>query len=174
MKKNNENNFKYCPKCGSNSFISKGDGFLCMDCEFRLYINASAAVAAIIVDNKGNILLAIRGKEPQKGTYDLPGGFIDIGETAEEALKREIKEELDLDVIESNFLASFPNTYHYKGMTYYPLDIGFVCKVDGMDHIKALDDVAGIEFIKPTDIDLTKIGFESARKMVKTYCNTLK
>ena len=173
MEKISENNFKYCPKCGSDSFSKKGTGFSCENCGFRFYINAAAAVAAIIVDNTGKILLAVRGKDPLKGAYDLPGGFIDIGETAEEALKREIKEELDLEIIESYFLASFPNTYEYKGMIYFPLDIGFICKVSGMENIKPLDDVAGFEFIHPKEIDLSKIGFESARNIVRTYCKTL-
>jgi 8-oxo-dGTP diphosphatase len=60
-------------------------------------------VAALIRDPKGKVLL-IQQKKKQNGYWLLPGGGIEFGESAEAALKRELREELDLEVIKSNYL----------------------------------------------------------------------
>ena len=52
-----------------------------------------------------------RAKEPAKGTLDLPGGFVDMYETVEDGMRREIKEETGLDVTEIQYLFSSPNVY---------------------------------------------------------------
>jgi 8-oxo-dGTP diphosphatase len=56
-----------------------------------------AAVGAVIVDH-GKALLVRRGQEPALGTWVIPGGAIELGETAEQALRRELREECGLDV----------------------------------------------------------------------------
>jgi len=54
-------------------------------------------VAAVIL-KEDRVLLAQRGKMPGKGEWSLPGGLIEIGETVEEALHREIREELSIEI----------------------------------------------------------------------------
>ncbi|MCK5731348.1 MAG: NUDIX domain-containing protein, partial [Draconibacterium sp.] len=90
---------KFCPKCGSGKFIKLGDRSLkCGDCEFHFFINSAAAVAALVTNKNGQLMLVTRGVEPNYGKLDLPGGFIDSGETAENAVSRELDEELGLKV----------------------------------------------------------------------------
>lgn len=173
MEQQVEKIFKFCPKCGSACFGKKGNGFSCEECQFRFYINPAAAVAALIINKKGEVLLSKRGRDPFKGKYDLPGGFVDLHERAEDAVIREINEELNLKITQIDFLASFPNTYEYKGMTYYPLDIGFVCRVKSLSKIQAQDDVAGFEFRDPAKLDLSSIAFESVRKLLNAYCEKI-
>ncbi|MFD0986409.1 NUDIX domain-containing protein [Methyloligella solikamskensis] len=52
----------------------------------------------VILDAQGRVLLIRRGNPPYKGEYALPGGFVDIGETVEDGCRREVKEEVGLDV----------------------------------------------------------------------------
>jgi NAD+ diphosphatase len=162
--------FRFCPACSSKSFnYRQNNSFLCENCGFEFYINASAAVAALIEDNKGRILFAKRAKEPMKGKLDLPGGFVDISETAEDAMQRELREELNLIADEISFFTSQPNTYLYGGITYFTLDLAFICKVQNFKTIAPDDDVDGYQFIALDDIDLDEIGLASIKKIVSLY-----
>lgn len=108
--------FKYCPKCGSSHFIvHNAKSKHCEDCGFTYYFNPSAATVAFIVNRKGELLVCRRAKEPAKDTLDLPGGFIDMFETGEEGVAREVREETGLTVTEAVYQFSLPNTYLYSG-----------------------------------------------------------
>ena len=77
--------FGYCPRCGKGGFaINDFKSKRCSGCGFTLYFNAIAAAVAVIVNERGELLVSRRAKEPAKGTLDLPGGFIDSFETGEE------------------------------------------------------------------------------------------
>ena len=88
---------------------------LCSSCGFVFYINAAAAVATFIRNEAGELLVCRRAKEPAKGTLDLAGGFVDENETAEEAVSREIAEELQAKITHAEYLFSLPNSYEYSG-----------------------------------------------------------
>ncbi|SMO46549.1 ADP-ribose pyrophosphatase YjhB, NUDIX family [Saccharicrinis carchari] len=163
---------KYCPRCGSKRFNFQGvHSFLCDNCELHYFINSSAAVAALIENEKGELLLTVRAFEPHKGMLDLPGGFVDINETVEDAVTREIKEELNLDVTEVKFIASCPNEYVYSGYSVYTCDMGFLCSVSGWENLLVQDDVTGIELVSRENIDWDKIGAESIKKIIRAYWN---
>ncbi len=169
-----ENTIHYCPKCGSSEFPFKKDqSFLCNSCEFHLYINSAAAVAALIVNDKGEILFTKRAVEPHKGMLDLPGGFVDIGETAENALVREIKEELNLDIDKFQYFMSSPNEYIFGGLSVFTLDLAYICKLNSFNHIHAKDDISDYEFIAPNLIPYEKIGGESIKIIAKSFAKHL-
>lgn len=69
------------------------------------------------------MLVVRRAKDPAKGTLDLPGGFVDLHESAEEAVRREVKEETGLDVKSSRYLFSIPNIYLYSGFEVHTEDL---------------------------------------------------
>ena len=107
----------------------------CADCGFVYYFNSSAATVAFILNGKGNCWFAGGEKEPAKGTLDLSGGFIDMFETGEEGVAREVKEETGLVVTEAKYLFSLPNTYLYSGFSLvHTLDQFFLCQVED-DHL---------------------------------------
>jgi mutator protein MutT len=162
---------KYCPVCGSSQFIYQDEdkSFKCESCDFHFFINSASAVVAIIQNDENEILFTLRAKEPQKGLLDLPGGFVDPGETAEEAVKREIKEELNLQITEFEYLTSFPNEYVFSGYSVYTLDIAFLCTVKDLSKLQTDDDVAGYQFIHPKDIEYKKIGLKSIKNILKFY-----
>ena len=86
--------FRYCPVCGSAHFEPHDfKSRRCRDCGFIFYQNASASVVGVSVNEQQEILVGRRAFEPARGTLDLPGGFVDAGETLEEAVMRELKEE---------------------------------------------------------------------------------
>ena len=121
--------FRHCPVCGSDTFTDNDfKSRRCGDCGFVYYLNPSAATVAVITDGNGKILVATRSKEPAKGTLDLPGGFCDCNETAEEGVRREVLEETGLIVTEARYLFSLPNRYLYSGLNIPTLDLFFLCK----------------------------------------------
>ena len=76
--------FEYCPRCGSKHFVVHNEkSKLCENCGFVYYANPCSATAAFIINEKNELLVVKRAKEPAKGTLDLPGGFCDMYETAE-------------------------------------------------------------------------------------------
>ena len=110
--------FKYCPNCKSlNIEFPNNIRFLCHDCNFTYYHNIAAAVA-IVFTFEDKVLFTVRNVDPDKGKWDLPGGFIDPGENAEEAACREIKEELGIDVEleDLKYITTSPNNYLYKSV----------------------------------------------------------
>lgn len=166
--------FRYCPRCGSGNFGFEGEKLLkCRDCSFEFYLNAAAAVAGLILDQEGRLLVTVRDKEPAKGMCDLPGGFIDFGESAEDGLRREIREELGLEVLSAEYLCSAPNTYEYKGICYYTVDMAYVCQVEDASQAKAHTEVAGILWEKPEEIDPAKFGFASMRGILACFVERL-
>jgi len=166
-----KHHFKYCPVCGnSTTKYHDKEGFVyCENCGFQFFINAASAVAAIILDDQDRILFTRRAKAPAAETLDLPGGFVDVSESAEEALKREIKEELDLELSSIDYFTSQPNTYTYNGITYFTLDLTYICRAQDFEKLKARDDISGYVFLKPDEIEISRIGLESIKAIVQRY-----
>jgi NAD+ diphosphatase len=167
--------FRFCPRCGSEGFEPESAKSLkCTKCGFRYFINPVAAVAALIFNTGGQLLLTRRRHNPAAGMLDLPGGFIDVGETAEEALIREIKEELNVTIDSFKFYGTFPNEYLFGGIVYFTLDIVFNCQVSNLNTLGPADDVLSCEFISPAKINLDLIGLNSVKSIIQSYLNSAK
>jgi NAD+ diphosphatase len=158
--------FRFCPVCGAADFVMNNvKSKRCNHCDFVMYVNPSAAVAAFIVNSKGELLVCERANEPAKGMWDLPGGFIDDCETAEQAIAREIQEELGMKVDAGTLLFTEPNDYTYSGWTLPTLDIFFLFRVGEVKPVPA-DDVADCYFVPLNQIDVARFGFLSMQRAV--------
>ncbi len=165
------NVFKYCPRCGSSDFpVSGPRSFRCGNCGLNYYINAAAAVAALIFDETGKLLLTRRAVDPDRGKLDLPGGFVDPGETAEQAVCRELKEELGIEVKKLTFFTSHANEYLFSGLTVFTTDLAFRAEAVSLDNLCACDDISGFEWVDPREVDLSEIPAPSIRFFVEEAC----
>ena len=142
---------------------------ICKSCGFQFYVNASAAVATFIRNEAGDLLVCKRGKEPAKGTLDLAGGFVDENETAEQAVVREIAEELQAKVSSCSYLFSLPNSYPYSGMTIPTLDLFFSCQLAPYKKLIPSDDVEGCYFLPLAEVNPALFGLDSIRKGVEIF-----
>ena len=175
MKNPNSEQFKFCPKCGGLGLIADSvKSFRCEQCKFTFYLNTAAAAAALICNTTGDLLVVERKNDPAKGTWDLPGGFSDPEETAEDCLKREVMEELNLTVTSSTYVCSAPNTYEYQGVCYSTMDLAYVCEVESLLEICADDDVSNYFFIPIPELEVKRFGLQSIRCIVSLFLKEYK
>jgi len=127
------------------------------------------AVGGLICDDDGRVLLIRRSRDPGKGMLGVPGGFVDVGETAEEAVRRETQEEVGLDLSEWTYLTSHPNRYVYQGVARPVLDLFFTARAVSLQPLAALDGVAEVLFLAPVDICLADVAFESIRRALRVW-----
>lgn len=161
---------KFCPKCGSPELNSHADLSLkCGSCGFHFYVNSAAAVAALVVNPEGKLLLTTRAVEPDYGKLDLPGGFIDPGESAEEAVERELWEELGMKVKSMEYITSAPNEYLFSGVSVFTLDMAFRVIPESISGLKAQDDIFDFRFYAENEIDFSQIPAPSINYFVKQF-----
>lgn len=160
---------RYCPKCAAGILHWQTPlNFECGACGFMLYLNVAAAVA-VIIECRGKILFGVRKNEPGRGMLDLPGGFVDAGESADECARREVQEETGIVLGQLQYLSSFPNTYLFRDVLYNTLDIILVSTLEDMPAACAGDDLADLVWVQDDAVDYDRIAFPSLRKAVRLF-----
>jgi len=158
-----------CPRCGSELITwPSSKNFECNACGFVLFLNIASAVA-VIMECRGKLLFGVRKNDPGRGMLDLPGGFADAGESAEEAARREIREELGIAIPEMRYLFSFPNKYPFRGVVYDTLDLFFLVHWDQPPEVKAADDVEDVMWVECDAVEYERIAFDSVRQALRRY-----
>ena len=108
-------------------------------------------------------IVLIERKNPPIGLA-IPGGFVDIGETVEHALKREMKEETNLDVEILRLLGVYSDPD--RDLRFHTVSITYVCKAKGTP--KAKDDAKAVHVFKLEEIPFEKLVFDHA-KILRDY-----
>ena len=163
---------EYCPSCGEKTLHWDNEKkWSCPSCGFTLYNNVAGAVA-VVIRCEDEIYLTRRNQEPKKGKLDLAGGFVDPKETAETTCKRELQEELQLNIDESRlkYLTSLPNVYQYKDIDYNTIDLFYEYNVsEKFDVTLEFSEISETQWIKLSDIKLDDIAFDSQKKFFEMY-----
>ena len=131
-----------CPRCG-RTLQSEEKSVSCPACGLTVYANPAPTASAVILDDAGRVLLARRAVEPGAGLWDLVGGFIDEGEDPLDALRREVREELSVDVEPGEYLGAYPDRYGNDGV--YTLNFYWAARLLGGEirvHDSELEEVA--------------------------------
>lgn len=172
---------RYCPVCGTDSFtpVTFIDGvdsrlpscYSCSSCGFRYFINPAASTVAILEVDEQHIVMIRRAREPYRGTLDLPGGFIDRGETARDSLEREIFEETGLRIVSCrSFEKTYTNEYLFDGVLYSTLDLPYVCRVEDITQLRMNDPHEGEPLVIDIDeIHVSEVGLPSVRRFLADY-----
>ncbi|HEV2593520.1 MAG TPA: NUDIX domain-containing protein, partial [Gaiellaceae bacterium] len=101
--------WRFCPKCGQE-LAHTDDHLHCPGCDERYWANSVPGAQAVIVRDR-HVLLGRRAHDPGRGRWDLPGGFLQEGEDAVAALRREVREETNLELELLDFLGTWNEAY---------------------------------------------------------------
>jgi 8-oxo-dGTP diphosphatase len=129
------------------------------------YANPTPTVD-VILQRDSKVLMVRRRKDPFKDRLALPGGFVNEGETVEEAMKREAIEETSLEVEPVDILGVYSDPK--RDPRKHILSVVFIGIIVGGSE-KAGDDAASIEWVKISDIQQQQIAFDHAQ-ILHDYC----
>ncbi len=165
----------FCRRCGSPLNLVENHVYHCQN-GHTIFNNATPASCLWIVNDKSEVLVAVRERNPGIGQLDTPGGFNDGAETTEQALAREIEEEVGLkptDYTKPQFLMTALDTYEYGGETTDVLSSTFWARLVGNPTIIPQDDVAEAFFMPIEDVEPEKIYFHAVRESFLKLRNIL-
>lgn len=164
--------YRYCPRCAAEAMdVRGGQLVVCGSCGLHLYYNPCAAAGAFLVDAEERVLFIRRAKDPAKGKLGLPGGFIDNDESAEAGLRREVREEVGLDLGAMEFLCSQPNSYAFGGIIYPTLDFYFIARVEDFAAARAMDEVLSLVARRAGEVREEELAFPSLKAAWSVYCS---
>jgi 8-oxo-dGTP diphosphatase len=158
--------YKYCPQCGGRLQqkilqTKEPPRLVCSECGFVFYLDPKLAGIAVIPWEDG-LVLARRAIDPGYGLWVAPGGFVDVGERVEEAVVREVREEVFLNVRINRLL----NVYSYPGRT--TVIVAYVADVIS-GHPGGGDETLEARVFRPDEIPWEEIAFASTRDALRDY-----
>ena len=89
---------RFCPRCAAPAEVTFPRSIECPSCGYSAYYNPKPVACAIPWGDEGRIWLLRRGFDPGSGLWTFPGGFVDLGESVEQAAHREVHEELAIEI----------------------------------------------------------------------------
>ncbi|GAB4458171.1 MAG: NUDIX hydrolase [Anaerolineae bacterium] len=162
--------FAYCPRCRAemvDRFLYGRTRRLCPDCNFVQFIDPKVS-AAVMVVQKGKVLLVRRAMDPGRGSWCFPGGFMEIGETPQATAIRECREESGLEVEITRLL----DVYYYEDFRGSGVVIMYQARVTGGRLEANPEEADGIGFFGPDELP-QPIEFDSNLKALASWQNSL-
>jgi ADP-ribose pyrophosphatase YjhB (NUDIX family) len=164
--------FDYCPLCGGRLApeIRLPEGRqACGHCGETIYWNAKPCASALIVRG-GDVLLVRRAIRPYKGYWDLPGGFCRYGEHPEEAVKREVREELGTAIDINRLFGIFVSRYGRGGD--FVMDCNYLAKLKS-GRMKPASDIDDYRWFHYTALP-RRIAFSQNRIILEKWSDLAK
>jgi ADP-ribose pyrophosphatase YjhB (NUDIX family) len=138
--------------------IDEKERLVCQQCGFTFYINPKVA-AGVLIEAEGRVVLVRRGIQPHVGSWTLPAGFTEYGETVEETAIRECREETGLEIELDDLLGVYSVNSDFYGHLVLVLYSAHI--VDG--ELIAGDDASEVALFAPAELP-TDIAFQAHRQ----------
>lgn len=174
--------FTFCPMCaGDMAFqmpeFDHVERNICTKCGYTDYNNSKPAASALILNDQNEVLLVKRAWYPYKGFWDVPGGFAEGGEHPEDACRRELMEELGVEVELGDLFDIEMDTYtdgtvesakNVSGHGVYVMSLYYKARLTAGE-IKPTDEIAGYEWVSMKKLNeiIDEVAFPSNRKALK-------
>jgi ADP-ribose pyrophosphatase YjhB (NUDIX family) len=123
---------------------------VCESCAEPWYGNPKPTASFILERADGAILLVRRAFDPQKGLWDLPGGFVDDAEDALDAARREAHEELGIEIQLNSVVGVFGDVYGPGGVS--TCNIFWRASMSSADQLKPASDVSEARWFEPEKV----------------------
>ena len=158
--------YRFCPRCGGGLEprrikASEPERLVCRSCSFIFYLDPKVVVGTLFAIDQRVVLLR-RGVEPGMGRWVFPGGYVDRGESVQDAAIRETKEESCLDVR----LHSLVGVYSYQRSP--NVIVVYAAEVVG-GKLEAGDESVEARTFGATEIPWEELAFPSTRDALRDY-----
>jgi len=158
--------YQFCPRCGGGLQrrvvkTHEPKRLVCGACSFIFYQDPKVVAGTIFTLDDGIVLLK-RGVEPALGKWVFPGGYVDRGESVQDAAIRETKEESRLDVR----LNSLLNVYSYPRSP--NVIVVYTAEVIG-GILEAADESVEARIFPPGDVPWPELAFDSTKDALSDY-----
>jgi len=126
----------------------------------RLYPKQPIAGVGAVIICKGKILLEKRKSQPGRGKWTVPGGLVELGESAEQTVMREVREETNLEVEQPELIdvVNSVTTDEDGRIKYHFVIVDYFVKLKG-GTLRAADDAAELSWVRFSEVenyDLTR------------------
>lgn len=154
-------NHKFCSHCGTETDVHRSEyAMICPACNYHQYPRVQPCVITVITRGDNEILLAKNAKN-KSNMYGLIAGFVEVGETLEEAVQRETMEEIGLNVKNIQYLASQPWPFPSNLM------IAFRAEYDSGEIVLQEDEISDAQFFKFDDLPEIPFAGSIAHAMIQ-------
>jgi 8-oxo-dGTP diphosphatase len=149
--------WKHCPVCATP--IRPEDGNVeCTVCGFVTYAHSMPTASAVVDDGEGRVLMSRRARDPSAGTWDLPGGFLEEGEHPLDAVRRELREEAGIRLVDERLLGIWMDRYEYKRRVVSTMNVYYAAGL-GDGTLEPADDVSELRWFAPDEVPTAELAF---------------
>jgi len=152
---------RFCPRCGNAADVDYPRSISCPHCGYGAYYNPKPVAAAIPVTRDNKIVLLRRGFDPGKDLWTFPGGFVDLGETVEEAARREAVEEIRAEVALGELVGVYSRAEDRVVLIVFAATI--------QDEPQTTPEALQVEAFAPDEIPWQELAFWSTTNALKDF-----
>ena len=152
---------RFCPRCGEEAAVKFPRSITCPSCGHGAFYNPKPVACAITSNHNGELLLMRRGFEPNRGKWSMPGGFVDLGESVEDAAIRETQEEIGVHITLQQLVGV------YSRSTDRIVVVVYAAQTEGTP--VRTEEALEVEAFRPTTIPWDELAFWSDDRALRDY-----
>lgn len=152
---------RFCPRCGNQATVAFPRSITCPSCGYGAFYNPKPVACAITATPDNGILLLRRGFQPSRGSWSMPGGFVDLGESVEDAAIRETKEEIGVEIEIRNLVGV------YSRSTDRIVVVVYAARTEGTP--VRTEEALEVHAFRPTTIPWDELAFWSDDRALRDY-----
>jgi ADP-ribose pyrophosphatase YjhB (NUDIX family) len=152
---------RFCPRCAAPATVDFPRSLTCESCGYAVYYNPKPVAAAIVTDPNDRVILMRRATEPSRGRWTLPGGFVDLGESVQQAARRETMEEIGVDATVQSLVGVY-STPDSRTLT-----IIYTATTEGTPRVT--EEALEVQAFDPPDIPWQELAFWSDAEALRDF-----